>query len=202
MRNQTCVLITAIIAVSATMFGCGGGGSNDSTSAAATGASSPTAASAPLASSGAPAAGTPAAAVPAQPATSASAPASTVAQSTTPNVVPITVAQIATGTRNMLQASVTICVPGTSTCQTIDNIQVDTGSQGLRILKNKLNPTLVLPSVTASTGSTAAACTVFGSGYTWGSVRTADVHLAGLVAAATSIQVISDPAIPTVPTDC
>jgi len=204
MRNQTCVLITAIVAVSATMFGCGGGGgSNDSTSAAATGASSPTAASAPLASSGAPAAGTPAAAVPAQPATSASAPASTVAQSTTPNVVPITVAQIATGTRNMLQASVTICVPGTSTCQTIDNIQVDTGSQGLRILASALAPTLVLPSVAAaSTGSTAASCTVFGSGYTWGSVRTADVHLAGLVAAATSIQVISDPAIPAVPTDC
>ena len=203
MRNQTCVLITAIIAVSATMFGCGGGGSNDSTSAAATGASSPTAASAPLASSGAPAAGTPAAAVPAQPATSASAPASTVAQSTTPNVVPITVAQIATGTRNMLQTSVTICVPGTSTCQTIDNIQVDTGSQGLRILASALAPTLVLPSVAAaSTGSTAASCTVFGSGYTWGSVRTADVHLAGLVAAATSIQVISDPAIPAVPTDC
>jgi len=201
MRNQTCVLIAAIVAVSATMSGCGGGGSNDSTSAAASGASSPTAASAPLASSGAPAAGTSAAA-PAQPAATASAPANTVAQSSTPNVVPITVAQIATGTRNMLQASVTICVPGTSTCQTIDNIQVDTGSQGLRILASALAPALVLPSVTASAGSTAASCTVFGSGYTWGSVRTADVRMAGLVAAATSIQVISDPAIPAVPTDC
>ena len=201
MRNLTCVLITAIVAVSATMSGCGGGGgggsSNDSTSAAAPGASSPTAASAPLASSGAPAA-----AAPAQPAAPASAPANTVAQSTTPNVQPITVAQIATGTRNMLQTSVTICVPGTSTCQTINNIQVDTGSQGLRILASALAPTLVLPSVTASTGSTAASCTVFGSGYTWGSVRTADVHLAGEVAAATSIQVIADPAIPAVPTDC
>jgi len=183
MRNLTCVLITAIVAVSATMSGCGGGGggSNDSTSAAA------------------PAASAPAAVAPAQP---ASAPANTVAQSTTPNVLPITVAQIATGTRNMLQTSVTICVPGTSTCQTIDNIQVDTGSQGLRILASALDPTLVLPSVTASTGSTAASCTVFGSGYTWGSVRTADVHLAGEVAAATSIQVIADPAIPAVPTDC
>jgi hypothetical protein len=117
-------------------------------------------------------------------------------------VQPITVAKIATGTRNMLQTSVTICVPGTSTCQTIDNIQVDTGSQGLRILASALAPTLVLPSVTASTGSTAASCTVFGSGYTWGSVRTADVRLAGEVAAATSIQVIADPAIPAVPTDC
>ena len=201
MRNLTCVLITAIVAVSATMSGCGGGGgggsSNDSTSAAAPGASSPTAASAPLASSGAPAA-----AAPAQPAAPASAPANTVAQSTTPNVQPITVAQIATGTRNMLQTSVTICVPGTSTCQTINNIQVDTGSQGLRILASALAPTLALPSVTASTGSPVASCTVFGSGYTWGSVRTADVHLAGEVAAATSIQVIADPSIPAVPTDC
>ena len=202
MRNLTCVLITAIVAASVTMSGCGGGGggggTNDSTSAAGPAASSPAAASAPLASSGAPAAGAPAAAAPAEPV----APANTVAQSTTPNVQPITVAKIATGTRNMLQTSVTICVPGTSTCQTIDNIQVDTGSQGLRILASALAPTLVLPSVTASTGSTAASCTVFGSGYTWGSVRTADVRLAGEVAAATSIQVIADPAIPAVPTDC
>jgi hypothetical protein len=199
MRNLTWILITAIVAVGATMSGCGGGGggSNDSTSAAAPGASSPTAASAPLASSGAPAA-----AAPAQPAAPASVPANTVAQSTTPNVQPITVAQIATGTRNMLQTSVTICVPGTSTCQTIDNIQGDTGSQGLRILASALAPTLALPSVTTSTGSTVASCTVFGSAYTWGSVRTADVHLAGEVAAATSIQVIADPAIPAVPTDC
>ena len=206
MRNLTCILITAIVAVSVTMSGCGGGGggggSNDSTGAAAPAASSPAAASAPAASSGAPAASAPAAAAPAQSAAPASAPANTVAQSTTPNVQPITVAQIATGTRNMLQTSVTICVPGTNTCQTINNIQVDTGSQGLRILASALAPTLVLPSVTASTGSTAASCTVFGSGYTWGSVRTADVHLAGEVAAATSIQVIADPAIPAVPTDC
>jgi len=198
MRNLTCVLFTAIVAVSATLSGCGGGGgSNDSTSAAAAGA-----ASSPAAASGAPAASTPVATAPAQPAAPASAPANTVTQSTTPNVLPITVARIATGTPNMLQTSVTICVPGTSTCQTIDNIQVDTGSQGLRVLASALAPTLALPSVTASTGSAAASCTVFGSGYTWGSVRTADVHLAGEVAAATSIQVIADPAIPAVPTDC
>ncbi len=93
----------------------------------------------------------------------------TVPQSTTPNVQTITVSGTATNTRNMLQTSVTICVPGTSTCQTIDNIQVDTGSQGLRILASALNPSMALPLVTA-TGSTAAIgeCTVFGTGYTWG----------------------------------
>lgn len=200
MRNLTCVLITAIVAASVTIAGCGGGGSggNGSTGAAAPAASSPAAASAPLASSGASAASAPVVAAPSEPI----APANTVTQSTTPNVQPITVAQIATGTRNMLQTSVTICVPGTSTCQTIDNIQVDTGSQGFRILASALLPSLALPSVTTSTGATAASCTVFGSGYTWGSVRTADVHLAGEVAAATSIQVIADPVVPAVPTDC
>jgi hypothetical protein len=128
----------AIIVVCASMSGCGGGGggSSDATSAAAPApASAAPAASAPAAASGAPAASAPVAVDPSQPAAPSSPPANTVAQSTTPNVQPISVTKIATGTRNMLQTSVTICVPGTNTCQTIDNIQVDTGSQGLRILE-------------------------------------------------------------------
>ena len=36
---------------------------------------------------------------------------------------------------NIMYVKVTVCVPGsTTTCQTIDHVQVDTGSQGLRIL--------------------------------------------------------------------
>ncbi len=34
---------------------------------------------------------------------------------------------------NVAFVSVTLCAPGTSTCQTIDHVQVDTGSVGLRI---------------------------------------------------------------------
>ena len=189
MRNHpTCLLLTTLFAICVTMSGCGGGGGGDSSNAAA--------------ASAAPAASAPAAAAPAQPDVPSKPPANTVAQSTTPNVQPIRVAKIATGTRNMLQTSVTICVPGTDTCQTIDNVQVDTGSQGLRILASALAPTLALPAVTSSNGSTAATCTVFGSGYTWGSVRSADVRLAGEVAPATSIQIIADPLIPAVPSDC
>ncbi len=125
MRNLTCGLFMAIIVVCASMSGCGGGGggSSDATSAAA-----------PAPASASPAASAPVAVDPSQPAAPSSPPANTVAQSATPNVQPISVTKIATGTRNMLQTSVTICVPGTNTCQTIDNIQVDTGSQGLRIL--------------------------------------------------------------------
>jgi hypothetical protein len=102
----------------------------------------------------------------------------------------------------MLQTSVTICVPGTATCQTIDNIQVDTGSQGLRILASALTSALALPAVVGSSGTPTASCTAFGSGYTWGSVRSADVRLAGEVAASTSIQIIADPSVPTVPINC
>ena len=39
--------------------------------------------------------------------------------------------------------SVTICAPGsTSNCQTIDHIEVDTASSGLRILSSVVNSTL------------------------------------------------------------
>ena len=49
---------------------------------------------------------------------------------------------------NTLFTTVTVCVPGSTTsCQTIDHIQVDTGSYGLRLLAPVL--TLSLPSTSA-----------------------------------------------------
>jgi hypothetical protein len=52
------------------------------------------------------------------------------------NVVDVAVTSGPSGANsiNVLYTTVTVCLPGTSTCQTIDNIQVDTGSYGLRIL--------------------------------------------------------------------
>lgn len=50
----------------------------------------------------------------------------------------------------MLTTSVTVCVPGTSNCVTIDNVQVDTGSQGLRVLASQLPASLELPAVPAT----------------------------------------------------
>ena len=38
--------------------------------------------------------------------------------------------------------SVTICTPGTSTCQTINDILLDTGDSGLRIFKQVLSVSL------------------------------------------------------------
>ncbi|WP_277183407.1 DUF3443 domain-containing protein [Caballeronia sp. BR00000012568055] len=182
----------SMIALSCALAACGGGGgSTQNTStpapAAPASASAPGTASAPLSAS-AP--------------TAASTTSTTVPQSTTPNVQAVQVTSTATGTRNMLQTSVTICVPGTNNCQTINNIQVDTGSQGLRVLASALNSSIALPQVQTASGAGAGECASFGTGYTWGAVRQADVRMAGQVAASTSIQVIADSATGSAPTDC
>jgi hypothetical protein len=95
--------------------------------------------------------------------------------------------------------SVTVCVPGTSTCQTIEGVLVDTGSSGLRLLSSAL--TVALPQQDASDGNPVVECLPFISGYTWGPVQTADVELADEKASSTPIQVISASDFP-VPTAC
>jgi hypothetical protein len=84
--------------------------------------------------------------------------------------------------------SVTVCVPGTSNCQTIDDVLVDTGSSGLRILSSAFS--LPLPQQNASDGNPVYECFPFVSGYTWGPVQTADVEIAGEKASSTTIEVI------------
>jgi hypothetical protein len=96
------------------------------------------------------------------------------------------------GTINVPYVSVTVCRPGTSTCQTIDHVLVDTGSYGLRLLAGTLSATLALPTVKTASGADAGECGKFISGYTWGGVRQADVKLADEVASGISIQVIGD----------
>ncbi|MGB8732394.1 MAG: DUF3443 domain-containing protein [Candidatus Sulfotelmatobacter sp.] len=86
--------------------------------------------------------------------------------------------------------TVTVCLPGTSTCQTIDGILVDTGSSGLRILSSVL--TLSLPQQKASDGNPVVECLPFVSGYTWGPVQTADVEIASEKASSLPVQVLSD----------
>jgi hypothetical protein len=101
----------------------------------------------------------------------------------------------------MLTTSVTLCQSGTDNCATVDDIQVDTGSNGLRILASALPANLALAAV-PSGGGTTGECAVFGSGYAWGAVRSADVRMAGQVAASVPVHLIADTALPTVPTDC
>ncbi|MFM0720935.1 DUF3443 domain-containing protein [Paraburkholderia strydomiana] len=180
--------LCTLFLVCAALTGCGGGGGGSPASSSQAGAaSSPGAASAP-ASGGSPGAGN----------TSANL---NVPQSNTPNVQPIAV-NVAPGlTRNMLTTSVTVCQAGTTNCATVDDIQVDTGSNGLRILASALPASLALAAAPSGSGVTGE-CAVFGSGYAWGAVRSADVRMAGQVAASIPVHLIADTALPSVPTDC
>src|ERR1700731_5420364 len=77
------------------------------------------------------------------------------------NTVPITVGRGVNGVINIPTVSVTVCPPGTtSNCQVISNIQVDTGSFGLRLVSSVLNTSLLaaLPVSTLSGGAQLAEC--------------------------------------------
>ena len=97
--------------------------------------------------------------------------------------------------------SVNVCVPGTSTCQTVDDVLVDTGSFGLRILASQL--TIALTPLTDSSGDQLNDCVQFlDNSFLWGTVDQADVKMAGEVASSTSIQVIANPTAYSIPTTC
>jgi hypothetical protein len=104
-------------------------------------------------------------------------------------------------TANVVFTSVTICAPGTQNCQTIDHIQVDTGSSGLRIMSSVLTP-LSLFQQKDTNGNPIVECTQFVDGYVWGPLKVADVTIAGEKANAVPIQLIGDPAFVAVPNSC
>jgi hypothetical protein len=90
---------------------------------------------------------------------------------------------------NTLYTTVTVCVPGSTTsCQTIDHIQVDTGSNGLRLLASVL--TLSLQGTMALNGNSLVECTQFVGAYSWGPIALADIQVAGETASSVPIQVI------------
>jgi hypothetical protein len=109
------------------------------------------------------------------------------------------------GKMNVPFVSVTLCRPGTSICQTVDHILLDTGSYGLRIIApDVLGPELALPEVTGATGKPVAECAQLFNGFLWGSVRSADVKIAAESALSVSIQQVSDAgaAFKDIPTEC
>jgi hypothetical protein len=102
---------------------------------------------------------------------------------------------------NTLFTTVTVCVPGSITsCQTIDHIQVDTASFGLRMLAPAL--TLSLPVQTTANGDSLLECTQFVDGYSWGPVALADVQISGESANSVPVQVIGDARFTNVPANC
>jgi hypothetical protein len=117
------------------------------------------------------------------------------------NVAAISVDHGVSGVPNMPFVSVTVCSPGSTACQTIDHVLVDTGSWGLRVFAAQLPSSVALPQQTIGNGNALAECMQFFDGYTWGSVRTADVRIGGEQANSLPIQVI-DPNYAAVPSSC
>lgn len=72
-------------------------------------------------------------------------------------------------------ASVKVCRPGTTKCQRVGGLVVDTGSFGLRIFGQLLN--IRLRSEKTASGESVAECAPFGSLTTWGRVAMADVKM-------------------------
>lgn len=102
--------------------------------------------------------------------------------------------QLPSAAVNTPYVTIQVCVPSTSTCQSVDHIEVDTGSVGLRIISSALT-SVTLPAVTttgAAGGNPLAECLQFADGSSWGSVNTADVTMpqSGEKAAAVNVQII------------
>jgi hypothetical protein len=113
------------------------------------------------------------------------------------NVTDIKVGQGPYGILNLPMVSVTVCAPGdASRCYVIDNVLLDTGSIGLRVVGSALAsvaPNLVLPVENDALGRPLYECVGFIDGsYAWGGVRRADVKIGGKVAANIPLQLIGD----------
>ncbi len=107
---------------------------------------------------------------------------------------------------NIAFVSVTICPPGvTNNCQTIDHVQVDTGSTGLRILASAITPSILaaMPTESDVSGNPVGECFGYVDGYTFGSVRQADVQIGGKGVSDMPFQTIGDTGVfSTVPSTC
>ena len=107
----------------------------------------------------------------------------------------------AVGFDNSLYVSVSICNPGTGTCQTIDHILVDTGSSGLRILSSAMG--LSVPYVVDAKNNGIGNCIQYpDTSFQWGPLALVDVHLQEEVASNIPIQVIAPSNFSGPPTAC
>jgi hypothetical protein len=101
---------------------------------------------------------------------------------------------------NTIFTTITVCQHGTQTCTTIPNVEIDTGSIGLRILSSALGSVALTP--ITSGANTLEECTQFGdTSYTWGPMEFADVEIAGEKASDIAVQLLGAPPA-TVPADC
>ncbi len=95
--------------------------------------------------------------------------------------------------------SVTICEPGTSNCQTIPNILLDTGSYGLRLFSSVVSLNLA---TRALGGGSLAECVSYADGTSqWGPIKSADVVLGQRKASNIAVHIV-DAAFGAIPADC
>ena len=102
---------------------------------------------------------------------------------------------------NFVVTTVTVCVPGGGSCVDVPNVLVDTGSFGLRILASAL-PGLALPQSSLAGGPLAECVQFIDNSLVWGSVRRADVKMAGETASSIPIHLIGDSGFANIPASC
>lgn len=106
---------------------------------------------------------------------------------------------------NLLYTSVRLCVPGTTTCQTIDHVLVDTGSTGLRLLGSAV--TLPLTAAKVADQPLYNCVQFIDQTHMWGPVVSADVYLGGSAldgekAANLRVQLAGATGSPAAPSEC
>ncbi len=116
------------------------------------------------------------------------------------NVVAIQAGGCSQGYPDEPCVSVTICQPGTSSCQTISNILLDTGSYGLRVFGSLLS--VQLPLEGDGSGNKIAECVSYvQQSSDWGPVVVADIQLGGETASSVPMQII-DAGFAQIPSSC
>ncbi len=90
---------------------------------------------------------------------------------------------------NGVFTNITVCQPSTQNCTTVDNVLVDTGSVGLRLLPSALGSLALTPISTA--GATLEECIQYGdTSYSWGPMAQAQVQIAGETTSTIAVQII------------
>ena len=121
------------------------------------------------------------------------------------NAIAVSVDRGPTGNNvNRLYTSVTICEPGSSSqCQTINNVLVDSGSTGLRLLASVIRPDLKLNLQLSTQGFPLLNCIQFlDTNFAWGPIAAFDLKLGGKTASALPTQLIGNPATAALSANC
>ena len=115
------------------------------------------------------------------------------------NTLPITVDSWG-GDVNQPMVTITVCAQGTSVCQTVDHVLLDTGSSGLRIAAQALSADVA--TAFAQQSGTLANCEQFIQAYTWGPVRQADITMGSEPMVTSAIQIMDDSFVPAAASAC